>query len=63
MGTHWKLEGNMLRRNEKGKQFSQPSPCPNNLKGKKSRHFDCTRELFISKTVGHHFWLGLLPQL
>jgi hypothetical protein len=36
--THWELEGNMLGTKEKGKKLSPPTQ---NLKIKKSRHFEC----------------------
>jgi len=65
MGTHWEIEGNIegtcweQRKNEK-------NPPPNqNLKEKKSRHLECMLEPIhrlhvVSKTVGHHFWHGLM---
>jgi len=64
-GTHWELEWNMLGTKEK------ISPHTQNLKEKKIIwHVECllslpigyTRFLF-SKTIRHHFWLGLIPPL
>jgi len=61
----------------KGKK-SAPSPPPHppthpptqNLKEKKSRHFECMLSLLIgcmkflfSKTLHHHFWPGLILPL
>jgi hypothetical protein len=44
-------------------------PATQNLKEKK-KHFECMlglphwlHEIFISKTIGHHFWPGLIPPL
>ncbi len=64
IGNLWEPIGNLKgicwdrRKNEK-------NPAPSNLKGKRSRHFECVLSLPIgcmkflcSKTVGHHFWLA-----
>jgi len=42
--THWELEGNMLGTKEKGKKIPPPTQ---NLKRKKSRHFECMLSLPI----------------
>jgi hypothetical protein len=58
----------------KGKMKKILSPPPTtttqNLKKIKSRHFECMLSLPIGcmkflfpKTVGHHFWPGLIPPL
>jgi hypothetical protein len=49
MGTHGKLDGNMLRTGKNGKKKNPPpNPCPTpNLKEKKSRHFECMLSLPI----------------
>ncbi len=74
LGTHWKLKGTVMRthwepgKNEK-KSFtlSLASSPPQNLKGKKARHFDCMlgashwlHEICLPR-VHHHFWPGLIP--
>jgi hypothetical protein len=41
MGTHWELEGNMLGTKEKRKKILPPHHPTQNLKGKKSEHFEC----------------------
>jgi hypothetical protein len=60
----------MLGTKEKGKK--NPPPPTQNLKEKKSRHFECRlslpiafgcMEFLYSKTVCHHFWPGLIPPL
>jgi hypothetical protein len=66
MGTHWELEGNMVGT----KDFLikiLPPPSTQNIKEKKSRHFECMlspfhwlHEISISKIVWHHFWPGLI---
>jgi len=72
MGTHWEHVGNKGKK--KNKILPPPNPTPphhtQNLKEKKSRHFDCMLSLPIgcmkfltSKTVGHHFWPGLIPPI
>jgi len=52
------------------KILAPPPPNTQNLKEKKSRHFECMLSLPIgcmkflcSKTVHHHFWPGLIPPL
>jgi len=64
-GTHWELKehiGNLKGTCWEQMKKKQSLPPPN-LKGKKSRHFDCMHEIFIWKTVGHYFWPGLIPPL
>jgi hypothetical protein len=63
-GTHWELEGN------KGKMKKKPSPTHPKLKRKNIKalrvHAEPSHwlhEIFISKTVCHHFWPGLIPPL
>jgi hypothetical protein len=71
MGTRWEHEGNILGTKEKRKKNPLPPYNPTqNLKEKKSRHFDCMLSLPIgcmkfltSKTVGRHFWPGLIPPI
>ncbi len=51
MGMHWE-------QGEKTKNLFPPS------KRKKNWNIDgCMLEISISKTVHHHFWLGLIPPL
>jgi len=48
MGTHWELEGNMLRTKEKWKKILPSTPPKTqNLKEKKSRHVECMLSLAI----------------
>jgi hypothetical protein len=76
--THWEpnknpleLEGYMLGTKENWKKFFPPfHPYTQNLEKIKSRHFECMLSLPISymkflfsKTIHHHFWLGLIPPL
>jgi hypothetical protein len=42
VGTHWEFEWNMLGTKEK-----KSSPGPQNLKEKKSKHFECLLSLLV----------------
>jgi hypothetical protein len=71
-GTNWEPIGNLEGEHvgNKGKKKKNPPSPTQNLKEKKSKHFECMlglphwlHEIFISKTIGHHFWPGLIPPL
>ncbi len=69
MGTHWEPKGDLIgthwepRKNEKNL-----SPLPQNLKGKKTRYFECMigpshwlHEIYFPKKVHHHFLPSFTP--
>jgi hypothetical protein len=69
MGTHWEPEGNIIKTHwELGRNVKNPSPLPQNLKGKKTRHLECMlgpshwlHEISLPKKVCHHFLSSLTP--
>jgi hypothetical protein len=77
LGTWWESIANLKgtcweqRKNEKNPLPPPYLPLSQNLKEKiNSRHVECMLSLpigcmkcFISKTVRHHFWPGLIPPL
>jgi hypothetical protein len=55
---HWEHDGNALGTRGKNKKPLPP------FKRKKNWNIDeCMLEISISRTVHHHFWLGLIPPL
>jgi hypothetical protein len=69
MGTHRKIEGNIEGTSWEQRKNGKTPPCTQNLKEKKSRHLECMLQpthwlhvIFGSKTVGHHFWHGLMAR-
>jgi hypothetical protein len=75
LGTHWELERNIVQTHwEAGKNEKKsllpppPSPKPQNIKGKKTRHLECMlgpshwlHEISLPKRLRHHFWHGRTP--
>jgi hypothetical protein len=69
MGAHWELKGTCW---EQMKNEENPTPTPQHPKLKRKKikalsvHAEPSHwlhEIFISKTVCHHFWPGVLIKL